>query len=649
MSAMTQRANDRLLEYAFVEGEITPKSRAAGTTAPSDRGKVPVQEQEERRDVFGEILKQVDILRGMGTAETITLRRNQIREDFCAPSCPKVYRVALPTKPAIISIEVERFLGEDRQDGTLSCYASTETVKPCAQNHQLFGETGVEYIHAFTEVTEGNDGRYVDRRKVAPDKKYLYISIDFSTRGQECRYRIRCVLNKMTIVLTEEELRERPACVPTQQWEKRIIDIKNDPVKKADFDVKMKEHKEAMEQKLGQSDFVKRNRKIQAPVVKYTQQCQMALDNCQHQTQVQKRKEELLNDLSQRRVEWLHRAEARRAREAAEKERQRVEMEHHQRREEWFIYLMLNMGTIAMANRYAQKQEEIKLWYLQNFASKVIQKCWLVKWAPWRRRQMYIHILKVRAGLLSFIRTARTACHVGSCHVVINFLQNTTASSENPRACISRFLKCVRKIQHHWHRLVMVKAARLEVYTFQWRKIEQAILAPKPPQPEADSEKKSESKPLKAVANGGKGRRKTLFRNREALPDIIVEKLLKKLIHEQMQQWVQAFRDYKFERKSLQSTKLLETQLAEVASKGQSGANIQLDVPRSTSFYCSLDAIQDVVYKAHEDFKAGKLAHLMEEPEEPVSASSTKMNGTLGTPKTPGKLAPLMSRKTAPK
>lgn len=664
MSNMTQRANERFLEVGF-------KGSAATQSGQREKKRnavwAPQQEQEQRRDVFGEILKQVEVLSGVGSAEIITLKNGKAVEDFCAPNCQKVYRFALPAKPAIVTVQLERFY-DNGQEGTLSIFASTETDKPSSQNHQLFGESSVEYTHCFKEPIEGNDGKYIDRRKVVPDKKYVYVSIEFSLRSVECRYRIICSLHKMAILLTEDELRERPAAPATRGWERKIHEIKNDPVKKTDFDDTLKQLQQAQEERNHNfritGNHIKKNRTIVSAMVKHTQHCHSAIKSAQHHTEIQKRKVAMNDDLAQRRVEWLHRAEVRRAKlqaEAEEEGKRELELE---RSEKWFSNLMLYMATVVMANRFAEKKKKIQEWYEENFASKVIQKFWMSRYAKRRRSNMYWHLVRFNTGMITYIRIVGLANRFGACHIMLGFIRNTTANTENPRACIHRYVKSIYIVQHHWARIKRTKEARLEIYLHMWRGIEEDInnsmveetsaSAPvgarktrrgsnagnptgakslgvatvKKEEPAKFQKSKTvaleslDKKDAKTAGEDEKEDRKKTRKKRDPVPDVVVTTILKDLIKSSMRQWVEAFLAYKAEKNSLTSIRVFETQLEQVA-KGRSVASVKADgfqnvitAPRPSSFLINVDRLQKLVNRTYEDWKAGKYEYLLKPPEE---------------------------------
>lgn len=314
---MTHRANDRFseIEKEFKDVVGLSKSELDAKARQSKQPAVP----EQRRDFFGEILKQIDILNGVISEETmITLKRDQFHEDLFSSEAAnqKVYRVALPTKPAIVSVQLVRSF-DDGAEGTLCCYASTDCSNPSAQNYQLYGETSIEYMHYFPEPVEAEKGGYIDRRQVAPNKKFLFLSVEFSQQKKkgyaECRYRIRYELQKITIAMTGEEFRAKPRVVPMRQWEKSVQAARQDPEKQESLNGIIQQRHEEMRARIAKLDCVKRNKVFVSPMIKFTHHCQKAVKNCQQAIDVQKRKAAL----DERRVEWLQRAEARRVQRIA--------------------------------------------------------------------------------------------------------------------------------------------------------------------------------------------------------------------------------------------------------------------------------------------------------------------------------------------
>merc|ERR1719428_1760352 len=157
-----------------------------------------------------------------------------------------------------------------------------------------------------------------------------------------------------------------------------------------------------------------------------------------------------------------------------------------------------------MATRFKTKKKQIQQHHEQNFASKSIQKCWMIKHAPRRRKQLYLRVLRLRIGMVVYCRNVRLACHIGSASTLADYLRSSNANWENPHVCIARFLAKVRLIQTKWRRIGMIKATRLEVYSHFFRRIEDEILNPKAnpldeldeTQPEVQGHaSKSESKP----------------------------------------------------------------------------------------------------------------------------------------------------------
>lgn len=647
---MARRANERYMEIeAELEVADVSVSKPADGGKRSQNPRAPVQQQEVRRDFFGEILQQVEVLQGKGVAvDTImALERNQFHEDLLEAHRPNafaydVYRIPLPTKPGIVSVQLERNW-ETGQEGTLCCYASTDCSNPTAQNHQLHGETGIEYTHAFKVPVEAENGGFIDRRKVVPNKKNLFLSVDFSRRDLTVRYRIRYTLSKITIALTEEEFREKPRVAPMRQWEKRIIDIKQDREKLDAFNNLLQQRVDEEKERVRKLDVVKLNRSMPSPVIKYKNHCLTAVKNCQHEEEVQSRKAAIDDDLAQRRVDWLHRAEARRVREAAKREQQQFETEQHQRRELWFRYLFLNTCTLTMATRFATKQDEIKVWFEKNFATKTIQRCWFVKHAPRRRHKMYRDVLKFRAGMTAYIRTIRVAYHVGASSILAGFLSGHVATSFNPRATITRFIKNIRLIQKHWRRLKMVRFARMEVYYKWWRQIEESLINSRSlskerangpdPQGSLKSPAPAGTQSLNINASAQKGINVISSSTETAgtqsmdnsklrragsqwlmpVPDVVVKKTLLKFIKSQMLQWAQAFAEHKAQVTSL------EAQVANVVAEGHASTieavDLNVGAPRSSLVVAS-GVMEDLVSTTLLDFKAGKLNNLLDDEEE---------------------------------
>merc|ERR1719487_1900255 len=112
------------------------------------------------------------------------------------------------------------------------------------------------------------------------------------------------------------------------------------------------------------------------PIRKHCDLVDRSMQRLEHREKVKVSQDGLADELHERRICWLQRAEQRAERRRQEEEEARREFEHHKRCSDWLLYLFLNMVTQSLADRYAKQKKAIQEWWEQNFAAGKIQSGW---------------------------------------------------------------------------------------------------------------------------------------------------------------------------------------------------------------------------------------------------------------------------------
>lgn len=140
---------------------------------------------------FDEIVKQIDELNGIGNNQIITLTHGHEIQDFCMKNRSKTYKMALKAKPEQVTVEVVNIGYKESSGapaGSITIYGSVVNERPSRRSFQYQGSTSIQHVHAFLSPVPGEDGYPIDRRKVAPLHRWLYISVEAA--WGDCKYRI---------------------------------------------------------------------------------------------------------------------------------------------------------------------------------------------------------------------------------------------------------------------------------------------------------------------------------------------------------------------------------------------------------------------------------------------------------------------------
>lgn len=609
VSSFTTRANERLDDFVSVlHGGRNASKDPGGKNAAEQTSSHVYQEQSSRPDVFGDILKQVDALRGEGSVQTTNLQQNKAVEDVCAKNCHKLYKVALPTKPSKVHVCVTRLYGDDfgvsRDEGTLTIYGSVETDKPSARNHQYTGEEQIEYTHAYaTTQTNDETGGLIDRRKVVPPHKHLFVSVE--SAWADCRYKICCMQSKVSILLTKAELRERPNTIPLQEWQKRLNELKHDAGKAYEFETRVKKHQMAQRKRLeGEKNMMQSNMDHAfqcSPQRNHNALVSRRIQKLERENKVKACQNDLSEQLHERRTCWLQRAEKRAEKRREEEERQRAEFEFDKRCSDWFLYLFINMQTRIMAERFMKQKKAIQEWWEQNFAAGQIQSGWVKKYSKQRRHYVYRNVYRMRTGMSAYVRHMQTFVRIRSALAIGAFLESCfVGASIDSSQSIRRFLWNVKVVQRRWRKVQTIRTARVEVYTNVMRTIEPELVKL---QPRGKDKKKGPS----------------------YLPDVIMAEIVLDLVKKQQRLQIEAWEAWKKDN-STESISGFQAALNKAATLGNmDSSDFTLEAPRATAFYVRPQECRDILLAAHENWRSGNFDKLLE-------AAEKKNNGEVAPP-----------------
>jgi len=155
------------------------------------------------------------------------------------------------------------------------------------------GAESILYAHAYLDSQIGEDGDHIDRRKIAPPHKWLYISVEVA--WGDCKYLIQATKSSISIQLTKRELK----CLAGQTKaagvvEKHINQIKQNENEMQELYEKCRSHQK---KKHGGKNIVEANTRIENipdPRAKYIHAVIDRVQKCRREDQVVKRQQ---NDL----------------------------------------------------------------------------------------------------------------------------------------------------------------------------------------------------------------------------------------------------------------------------------------------------------------------------------------------------------------
>eukprot|EP00746_Dinoflagellata_sp_MGD_P036856 gnl/MRDRNA2_/MRDRNA2_18854_c0_seq1.p1 gnl/MRDRNA2_/MRDRNA2_18854_c0~~gnl/MRDRNA2_/MRDRNA2_18854_c0_seq1.p1 ORF type:complete len:684 (-),score=117.01 gnl/MRDRNA2_/MRDRNA2_18854_c0_seq1:67-2118(-) len=522
---------------------------------------------------FDEIFKQIEILKGEEVEGIKTLSQGVSHEDFCLKNRHKTYRIALPPKPIQMNVQVTNLGYKESASSsvgsiTLSC--SVDSEKPSGRSHNSAhnsGDQSISHVHAYVTSQVDGDGCLIDRRKVAPLHKWLFVSVQVA--WADCKYFIRVSTSSVAIKLTKREMKLlNDSMKASSALDKKIDKIKNDENETRDLLQRCEKHRK---KKHGDKNIVEANKNMEQvadPRSKYIQKVIKTIQKCQREDQVAKRQQHKIDAQVQRAEEWVHSVEIRAERREEEARQAYAEEQHLQRIRMWQVFIMLHSSVCLTAERFAEEKVYRAFLQLRIDAANKIQRMVLHVTYARRRVQCYSNVVRLRTGLSVYIRHLRAFTFLAAGNCLGHMLRNSFIEySLDVRTAMKKLRWGVLTVQRRWMRLKSIRQARIEVYSGRFRELERS----------SDPELRS------------------------PVPDVVMHHVLMELVCLQQERWVQAHIAYNESKKTVDDNAAVAFLTDEVV----------LEKPDATAFKLQPGQLEELVTHTQERVKAGEFADLL--------------------------------------
>lgn len=539
---------------------------------------------------FDEIVKQIDVLNGKGE-HIVILHAGHPHEDYCLKNRHKIYKIALPTKPVQMNVEVMN-LGHKESAGStagsITIYGSVDTEHPSGRMHQVSGHESISHAHAYHHPKMDDENCPIDRRKVAPHHKWFFISVEAA--WADCRFRVRAAPSSMSIQLTKAELKFlNDQTKVGSALEKRIEAIKNDENEVKDLYDRCRGHRK---KKHGDKNIVEANRELAKnadPQSKYIRKLANRIQRCRHEDEVVQREKDNVRDKVERAEEWVHGPEIRAEKRAEEARRMYESEQYRQRIRSWQVFVMLHTSVCLTAQRLEKRKKEIEIFNKESGAASKIQKNYLHKCYAKRRVAAYSNVTRFRMGLTVYIRQMRLQAFLAAGNCLGHMLRNSFIEySLDVRTAMKKLRWSVLLVQRRWGRLCSIRQARVEVYSSRFRELERNMY-----DQGAKNEKQKSKEPSLMV------------------PDAVMHHVLYELVQRQQERWIEAVREY---HRMLKSGKIDDhAAVAFLTEDGEKAA--AMDKPSETSFQLQQGQLEELVVQTQDRWKAGEFTKLLEAPQ----------------------------------
>eukprot|EP00929_Paragymnodinium_shiwhaense_P053903 TRINITY_DN27021_c0_g1_i1.p1 TRINITY_DN27021_c0_g1~~TRINITY_DN27021_c0_g1_i1.p1 ORF type:complete len:907 (-),score=146.05 TRINITY_DN27021_c0_g1_i1:187-2808(-) len=457
LSGFGQRANERAAE-AFVEIVKEPlvAVQQNGGTAVTVAVNDPTTNVGNVTKAFEHICAGIEAALEGGQEATKTVKRNEVVFEQVPMHGLRHYKILLPPRPTAVTVTVSRTAGVFPE-----IWGSTSCPRPSEKDHEFKGkEEKLVYEHALMHPVDDEEGLgFVDRRSVVPKCRELFITVVAETG--ECSYRLVVTFGYIKIVLTRQELANQVKEMK-RNWETRLAELQRDPVLKEQFEervLSIKEERLASERARRRGlDFVSIN---STSVDDFLPECRIvrakkqALKRQGRELENLARRQDLEKEDEDRKTHWLTRSDDRRKmREQKEQQRHR-ELENQELQKDWFARLALVSFTTRAAETF-KKQRELQRSLMRRLNSIHIINRFMTRASSWKRRHdLYRNVIRIRMGLLGYVRAMRPVIAQIAQPVVKDVLSRVVFHKEEPSliTILHKFRVNVLKLQR-WFRSI---------------------------------------------------------------------------------------------------------------------------------------------------------------------------------------------------